>query len=342
MPHLNLPMPTPSTKLMRLRIAIVLVILSTVACSFLPSGTNDAARVVSVATSTPRPTFTPTTRVKRPEPIPKNNSTPLPAPVPRVESAEMIAATPTAALLASPDSNLTATTMAPPALDQPTATATIPATPTDTAIPTDTPTPAPTDTPAPTVVPTSDKWAITSLKEFAESDDSFIINGEFVNNSGATQRLTLITGDFFDETGEKIAGEEDTSDYWATDIVPPNGRLPFELTVYGINQAADSALYAQVEPSSENLMTDFQATNLDIYQEPESYCIDGDVNFGDRLQKTLTILITGYNTENEVIGFGDDYFLIPGDAAEVASFSICINDTDPSSISQHSIQIWGK
>jgi len=341
LPRLNLPVSITSTKLIRFRIVVILAILSTVSCNFLPLNKEISARTI-LATGTPRPTFTPTVFVNYPAPIPRNNATALPAPIPEdnaptlptpmaiAESTEAIAALPTEQIVASPTPNLMTTEIATVVLVEPTLEVTLPALPTETAIP-----PTPTS-------PTSDKWILTSLKQFTEGDNSLIVTGEFVNNSDVTQRLSLITGDFFDETGTQIAGEEDTSDYWATDMVPPNGRLPFELTVYGINQAANFALYAQVEPISEVIFSDFQATNLEIYQELESYCIDGDVNFGDRLQDMVTILITGHNIENEIVGFGDNYFRIPDEAERTATFSICIDDTEPSSISQYSIQIWGR
>lgn len=330
------------TNLIRSLFAITLVMLSAIACSFAPPQKGNSTDVL-LPTNTPRPTFTATIFAEQPRPAPGNNATPLPTPIPIMAATEIIVAHPTGEIIvpsptalaptqtASQNSNPTVTSLPPQSTSKATTTVS----------PTDKPSPTATYTASPP--PSAAGWEFTALKQTPDEDGSaFIITGEMVNRSGETQRLNFITGDFFDVSGKKIAGEDETSDYWATEMIPPDGRLPFELTVYGINQATKFDLFAQSESTSETVYSDFQAENLTISQELESFCVDGDVNFGDKLKRTLVILVTGYNAGNAVVSFGDDYFLIPDDIELQTDFSICIDDTEPSSIDHYLIQIWGE
>ena len=87
--------------------------------------------------------------------------------------------------------------------------------------------------------------------------------GEMVNNTGSSQELTLVSGAFYDAQGQLIAGEESIIDYWPVDIIPPGGRLPFELTVLEIENAANFDLSVQSQPSGQTPHQNFEFSDLD-------------------------------------------------------------------------------
>jgi len=168
------------------------------------------------------------------------------------------------------------------------------------------------------------------------------VTGELVNNSGSTQTLNAIGGEFFDANGTKIAGDDDISDYWLTENIPNGGRLPFELIVDNIQQAANFSLTAYAEPAPSVTRTDFQVNITDQYREPEYYCVDGTVAWTVPFNDYLEIIVTGYAADGSIVSFSDDYFTPSANLSSPAEFSVCLDDTDPSSIDRHTLQVWGE
>ncbi len=163
-----------------------------------------------------------------------------------------------------------------------------------------------------------------------------------MNNSGRTQTLLFIGGEFFDAAGTKIAGDDAISDYWLTENIPDGGRLPFELVVDDIQQTADFSLAAHAEPAPVVTHSDFQVNITEQYREPEYYCIDGTVVLNTPVSEYLEIIATGYAADGSIISFNDDFFTSSDDLGSSVEFSVCLDDTDPSSIDHHALQVWGE
>jgi hypothetical protein len=68
-----------------------------------------------------------------------------------------------------------------------------------------------------------------------------------INETGASQKLRLVTGNFFDGQGQKLAGQANTVEFWPVEIVPPGGQVPFELAVDNLQAAADYKLWVYSE-----------------------------------------------------------------------------------------------
>ncbi len=89
-----------------------------------------------------------------------------------------------------------------------------------------------------------------------------ILYGDMVNDTGASQEILYLTGSFTDDNGRTIDGEDYTYDYWPSDVVPPGGRVPFELEVYGVKSIQHYSLRVIAEPSGETPRQDFEFSEL--------------------------------------------------------------------------------
>ncbi len=180
------------------------------------------------------------------------------------------------------------------------------------------------------------------MRQFINDDGDLTITGELVNFTGSTQTLNFIGGEFFDDNGTKIAGDDEISDYWLTDDIPNEGRLPFELSVDGIQQTANFTLTVDAEPAPGTIFSDAEITVTNQYREPEYYCLEGTVLPVMPFQDYLEVLATGYAADGSIVSFSDDYFTSSNSSGAPIEFSVCLDDTDPPTIDRHVLQIWSK
>jgi hypothetical protein len=169
------------------------------------------------------------------------------------------------------------------------------------------------------------------------------VYGNFINGTGTSQELGFITGTFYDAQGQVIAGEESTYDYWSVPVIPPGGRAPFELTVEGIQSAANFDLRVKAELSNENPRQDFEFLNLYEDAAEGLYCVGGTLrNPGDRLQDYLLIVTILYDSQDRVINFSDRY-ADPEYAAgdDPQDFEVCV-DTLSQEVARYELQAWGQ
>lgn len=111
--------------------------------------------------------------------------------------------------------------------------------------PTDSPAPQPTNTPTAPIV--EDRaWSFDNLS-MATEEDVLVIYGEVINNTGASQQLDVMGGLFFDNQGQVIADDRNIETHWSAEVVPPGGRVPFEVVVDGIQTAADFKLNVEAQ-----------------------------------------------------------------------------------------------
>ena len=191
----------------------------------------------------------------------------------------------------------------------------------------------------------SSNWTFVSTRlEIEEIEDELVIYGEVVNDTGSSQILLLISGAFYDAEGQIVADEDDTDDYTPVDIVPPGGRVPFEMVVYDASGVANYDLWVQSEASDDFLHQDFELSDVNQVDDEGDYCLDGRVkNLGAELQDYLVIVGVLYDSQDNVVNFGEVYFSSLDDFAgdETLDFEIC-TDSFNQIIARHELFAWGQ
>jgi hypothetical protein len=165
-----------------------------------------------------------------------------------------------------------------------------------------------------------------------------------VNNTGALQELLSVTGTFYDAQGQVIADEEDTYSYSPSYFIPTGGTVPFELMVEGIQSAADYELKVEAETGGEMPNQDFEFIDLNQWAEDDYYCIEGKVrNAGDELRDYLFIAATVYDSQNNLVNFGDyqEFGDIGLGGDDTAPFQICIGPPNHDT-ARYDMQAWGQ
>jgi hypothetical protein len=217
-------------------------------------------------------------------------------------------------------------------------------TPTGVAIAQSPLTPVPTDnadgSPTATPIVASSGWTFTNVRSYPNEDEnSLVLYGNIVNNTGSLQELISIAGTFYDEQGQVVADPDDTHAYWPGYVVPPGKSLPFELFVEGTHTVADFELIAAAEPTSENPRQDFEFKDVDQGNEDGTYCLDGELKIrGDEPEDYLIIAVILYDSQGNVVNFGD-YSEFGVDDDEV-DFEICINPPNQD-VARYDLVAWG-
>lgn len=195
--------------------------------------------------------------------------------------------------------------------------------------------------PTVTPIPETTGWSFTSIRSYSDQyAGGVILYGLLVNNTGSPQRVSYLTGTFYDGQGQIIADQLDTVEYWPIDIVPSGEGIPFELAVNGLNNAADFELWAKSEISSQSPSLDFNITGIDQWGEDELYCLAGEVeNSGNQVDDHIAVVATLYDADGNVVNFGEDYIAEPDDE-ELLEFEICI-DQPNANVSRHELKAWG-
>jgi hypothetical protein len=200
-------------------------------------------------------------------------------------------------------------------------------------------------TATPTVAPTpSNGWSFASVRVYPGQADGMLLYGDVINDTGAPQELEAVTGAFYDEQGQLIADEGNTYDYWPINVIPPGGRVPFELTVFDIQNAANFNLMVEAAPSEENTRQDFEFLNVNQRNEDGDYCLEGELrNSGDDLEEYLVIVAILYDSQGNVINFDfyDEYDPENVQDDDTSSFDICIATLDQG-VANHELRAWGR
>jgi hypothetical protein len=207
------------------------------------------------------------------------------------------------------------------------------------------PTPAWSATPIPTptrTAPTGD-WAFAGVQSVT-SQGSLVVHGDMLNQTGSSQELARVAGTFYDGQGQVIAGPDDGYDSWPAPVVPPGGRMPFELSLPGIQSAADFDLEVVSQATSETPRQDFEFVGLSTSTQAGAYCVVGKLrNPGSKLSHYLVIAAALYDSQDRVINFDSLEVPTPGlVVGDVAlSFSVCV-DTLNQAVTRYQVQAWGR
>ena len=216
---------------------------------------------------------------------------------------------------------------------------------------TDTPTPSPellppTDTPEPpTPTPLPEGWVFNGVQITPKPDGSaLLVHGNLLNNTSSAQKLSRVTGSFFDEQGQVIAGaDSNLTDYWPIAAVPPAGQVPFELVVPGLQSAADYDLQVQAEPGELLLRQDFEFIDVNLTPKEDKQCVIGKVrNPGGELQSYLVIAAVLYDAQGNVINYYDHLEQSIGNLKDdtMLDFEICVDPLNQP-VARFEPQAWG-
>jgi len=341
---------SPSRQKLRRLILIAVLLLTSLACGFIELNSRTPPKRITfqgrLPTLTPTSANAPLTAGDGVEPLgggPAKGSTPY-APDATVGSI-------TASSITTP-SNPAPTATATPAPSQATVASMANATPTfpaEVAVPaTVAPVAQVVSMPAlPALAPRSITagWTVAGIQLFADpASNNLLFYADLENQTGSAQRLSLISGVFYDEGGQLIAASDQVDGYWPIEAMPANGRMPFELTVAGIQSAASFNLEIGAEPVSDAPRQDFELIGLNQRPEAERYCLAGQLrNPGEALQEYLIIVTILYNPEGGIINFS--HYSEPG-FAEIAGdhsldFDICIGSSHRE-IAGHELRAWGR
>lgn len=328
---------------------ITVLVLSTLACSWVeliaPSKAKRVVIRIVLPTLTPTPN-TPSSPVVNPLLAEPFDSPPTAHPA--VAPAVIASSTPTSPAVAPVVP--TATTIAQNAVSIPTETILEPThTPTPVAViadPTD-PIPGPTliSFSTATLIPETPGWSFANIRTYTDVyEGGVLVYGDMINDTGASQELAYITGAFYNDQGEIIAGQDNTTEYWPVDIIPPGGKAPFELAVNGIQTAANYHLWANSAVVGQTPRQDFNFAGLEQWNEDESYCLAGQMqNSGPELQEYLVIAAVLYDAQGDVANFSETYETevkdIRGDTP--LDFEICV-DPPNQNIAHYELRAWGE
>lgn len=217
---------------------------------------------------------------------------------------------------------------------------------TPTSTPTSTPTLTPTSTATIRPTPTTDPgWAFSDVRLYPDSSSGgLLVTGNITNNTGSAQELSYVTGIFYDAQGQIIADLGDVNDNWPSEVIPPGGRMPFALSVIGIQSADSYNLSVGAASSSETPRQDFEFSAISQQSRQNAYCVAATLrNPGNELQDYLVIAAVLYDGENKVINFADYIASTPigivGD--DTLDFEICVGLPNDGA-ARYELIAWGR
>lgn len=211
--------------------------------------------------------------------------------------------------------------------------------------PTEEPPPPTATSEPPTPTPLPEGWVFNGVQIIPKPDGSaLLVHGNLLNNTNSAQKLSKVTGTFFDEQGQVIAGADGTlTDYWPIAAVPPAGKVPFELIVPGLQRAADYDLQVQAEPGELLLRQDFEFIDVNLTPKEEKQCVIGKVrNPGGELQSYLVIAAVLYDAQGNVINYYDHLEQSIGNLKDdtTLDFEICVDPLNQP-VARFEPQAWG-
>lgn len=178
---------------------------------------------------------------------------------------------------------------------------------------------------------------------YSAEDEAYRVFGEAVNNTGQTQDIETITGQFYNAQGQLIAGEDDVEAAFPVSVVAPGWRVPFDLYVDNAQSADRFELSVVATPSPTILRSDFATSGLSAAMENTNYCVRGTLqNPGPRPQSSVTLVAVIYDAQNRVINYG--YSLRPASAVPENSSTevkVCVPEPNANVASQ-TLTAWGR
>ncbi|MCG3211488.1 MAG: hypothetical protein FOGNACKC_05134 [Anaerolineae bacterium] len=219
--------------------------------------------------------------------------------------------------------------------------------PTKIPLPTRMATPAPAINLEPTATPDfkTSGWSFASTRISGRSDGGLLLYGEVINDTGSTQELYYISGTFYNDGGQIIAGRSNTADFIPIDTLSPGERVPFELTVNNVDSAARFDLWAR-SGSGGNAprRNNFEFLDVTEQHQNDTYCLSGSLaNRGNDLDDYVDIVAILYDDRNNVIKFSESYQTEVEDLSgdETLAFEFCVDSLDDE-VARYDLRAWGQ
>ena len=194
-------------------------------------------------------------------------------------------------------------------------------------------------------VPASEtpQWQFSGIKVNPKPNEGIVqLLGDITNISNSAQKLSFITGTFYDAQGNPVAGEDFTVDYWPTNIVPPGSKLPFEVIVLGVQNIADFDLRAEAQVVDNNMVQGFEFADVNLRQDESLFCLDGQlINSTGQVQENLIIIAVMFDDQDRVAGFADFTANANQSNIQPLPFDMCTEVSQPN-ISRHELRAWGQ
>jgi len=168
--------------------------------------------------------------------------------------------------------------------------------------------------------------------------------GDTINNTGAAQVVTSISGTFYDASGQVVADVDRTASIWPIAIVPPGAKVPFVMYVAEVQSAASFDLYVASVPSDQSIRQDFDFPDPVQSTANGNYCVEGRLrNPGSELQDYLVIAVVLYDARGQLINFDyDTNSYISGVVGDVTSgFRFCV-DPLQQEVAHYELRAWGQ
>ncbi|MCG3211486.1 MAG: hypothetical protein FOGNACKC_05132 [Anaerolineae bacterium] len=213
--------------------------------------------------------------------------------------------------------------------------------------PTSTPPAVATPLPAAVIkpeIPSAAGWSFTATRiDTIPARKLLLLYGEMVNNTGAAQQISLVTGTFYNSQGQLIAADKSTYGLWPTSIVPAGGHVPFALTVYDVQDTADFKLSVKAEAVDTAPRQDFEFVTVNEERVDGLYCLNGALkNPGSQLTDYLVIAAILYDEQGQVLRFFNvretAVTEVIGDRA--LDFETCL-ESPPANVARHELLAWG-
>ncbi|HXV42120.1 MAG TPA: hypothetical protein VEC96_03590, partial [Anaerolineae bacterium] len=120
---------------------------------------------------------------------------------------------------------------------------------------------------------TAEGWAFNSVRLVADQyGEELLVYGDLINQTGLPQTLTGINGVFYNAQDQSISGQS-ILDFWPIEDIPPDSRVPFELTVIGLQDIAKVNLQVEARPGNAAPRQDFELSDLTASNQPGKYCL---------------------------------------------------------------------
>jgi hypothetical protein len=192
-------------------------------------------------------------------------------------------------------------------------------------------------------VTTTQGWDAAGLRS-ATDLNGWLLYGELINNTGTTRQVISIGGMFYDAGGALLADSLDAFIRTPTNLVPAGGRLPFELSLVGIESVAAYTLSVNAQVHPANPRQDFLFTNIAQTYARDRLCTTADFrNPGADLTLSLEIAAVLFDDVDRVINVSDAE---TPDLADVAggrtlNVQVCI-DPPNQNVSRLDWRAWGR
>lgn len=178
------------------------------------------------------------------------------------------------------------------------------------------------------------------------SQNGLLLVGEIVNNTEAPQQVLEISGNFYNEQGQLVAGRLKTTYQIPTNAVPVpiGGRMPFEVHVLDIEQAASYVLEVRAQTSPETARQFEGFINSTTVTVRGRYCVNSSLTRPEPgLTAYLAITVLLLDADGKAISLGGVYEPDIDDVMSTPThnFQICA-DVYNQPVAGFQLRAWGR